>query len=68
VAQEVLAELGVEPDRVLLVYNKIDRLADEPLGNEPAAWVSARTGAGLDELRRQITRRLSKSAAALAAR
>jgi GTP-binding protein HflX len=68
VAQEVLAELGVEPDRVLLVYNKIDRLADEPLGVEEAAWVSARTGAGVDELRRLISRRLAKSSAALAAR
>jgi GTP-binding protein HflX len=69
VAQEVLGELGVEPERVLLVYNKIDRLGEAPRLEPDAVWVSARTGAGLDLLRRAIARRLARAGApALAAR
>jgi GTP-binding protein HflX len=68
VAQEVLAELGVEPDRVLRVYNKIDRLGEAPRVDQDAAWVSARSGAGLDDLRRVVAGRLARSAAAAGAR
>jgi GTP-binding protein HflX len=63
VAQEVLAELGVEPDRVLYVYNKIDRLGEPARSADGAVWVSARTGEGLDELRREVSRRQTKYAA-----
>jgi len=56
--QQVLAELGVEATPRLLVFNKTDLLEEterRQLGNSPrAAFVSALTGAGLDELRRQI--------------
>ncbi len=63
VAQDVLADLGVEPDRVLLVFNKVDRLGEEArLGGE-AVWVSARTGEGVAELRSAVARRLARSAA-----
>jgi GTP-binding protein HflX len=69
VAQDVLADLSVEPDRVLLVFNKVDRLGEEArLGGE-AVWVSARTGEGVAELRSAVARRLARSAAgAVAAR
>ena len=55
VGDEVLEDLGVEPERVLVVLNKIDlaRPGRVPKGRydlEPAA-VSASTGAGIEELR-----------------
>jgi len=60
VAEEVLAALDVDPERVLVVYNKVDRL---PAGEhvEPGApRVSALTGEGLDELRAAIADRLTR--------
>jgi GTP-binding protein HflX len=55
VAEEVLGELGVDPDRVVVVWNKIDRL---PAGERRApadGWaISAETGEGLAELRAAI--------------
>ncbi len=57
VAEEVLAELGVEPRRVLLAYNKTDRPCPGAL--DPAGLaISAATGAGLGELREAIVARL----------
>lgn len=54
VAEGVLDELGVSRDRVLLVYNKADRLGDgERLDGEGLA-ISALTGDGLEELREAI--------------
>ena len=58
VAEEVLGELGISEERVLRVYNKSDRVAPD---DRPAAgdlWVSARSGAGLEALRRAIAQRL----------
>jgi GTP-binding protein HflX len=55
VASEVLAELGVPPERVLTVWNKRDVAG--AVGPASAPRVSARTGAGMDELERQIARR-----------
>jgi GTP-binding protein HflX len=55
VAQEVLEELGVAPERILPVWNKIDvRGAARP---RDELRISALTGAGLAELTRAILRR-----------
>ena len=67
VGREVLAELGVDADRVLTVFNKTDLLNGQPTngpGEEgaEAVWISALTGAGLDELRSVIRARLDSSA------
>jgi len=52
VGEEVLRELGIEPERVIEVYNKVDRLEDD--FSEPdrkgSVVVSALTGAGIDGL------------------
>ncbi len=66
---ELLDELGVGPERVVFVANKTDLLNREELGTrcdmlhqERAAifWpVSARTGAGLPQMRKLIASRLS---------
>lgn len=58
VGEEVLEDLGVEPERILVVLNKIDlaspgRPRKGRLSLAPAA-VSASTGAGIDELRTAI--------------
>jgi GTP-binding protein HflX len=55
IAQEVLEELGVQPERILPVWNKTDVLgaARPPLGLR----ISALTGAGLPELTQAILRR-----------
>ncbi len=57
VGNEVLRDLGVDPDRVLEVFNKVDRVA-APAVRDEALAVSATTGEGLDELRRVIHHRL----------
>ncbi|KAA0253198.1 MAG: GTPase HflX [Acidobacteria bacterium] len=57
VAEEVLSELGVAPERVLLVLNK----SDLPGARSPGAEgmrVSAATGEGLDALRAAVVDRL----------
>lgn len=55
---KVLAELGVEETPRLEVFNKIDLLGEEErrqLQNSPrAAFVSALTGAGMEELRQRM--------------
>ena len=61
VAQQVLAELGVDSERIQLVYNKVDRLAGESRSGDGATWISARTGEGLDELRGVIQGRLGRT-------
>ena len=55
VASEVLAELGVPPERILLVFNKSDR---GTLGPRAELRVSALTGEGIRNLERAIGRRL----------
>ena len=66
VGREVLGDIGVDADRVLTVFNKTDLLNGQP-ANGPsgegaeAVWVSALTGAGLDELRAAIRVRLDGS-------
>jgi GTP-binding protein HflX len=60
--RQVLADLGVEEKPHLHVFNKTDLLDKEEqqrLGNSPrAAFVSALTGDGLEELRLQLDRLL----------
>jgi len=55
VGDEVLKGLGVAPERVLVVLNKIDRLGGDRLpqvpGGRRSVAVSARTGEGLGSLR-----------------
>ena len=51
IGDEVLRDLGVEEDRVLEVYNKSDRLGEEPrMLRRNAVAVSALTGDGVDRL------------------
>ncbi len=67
VAEEVLESLGVEPERLLRVFNKSDKLAFDEAGDGAPAQrpgadsvsISALTGAGLAELRNEIVRRLA---------
>ncbi len=58
VADEVLSELGVEPSKVLTVFNKIDRVTPGEAFDHGAMAVSAATGAGVPELRRTIAQRI----------
>jgi GTP-binding protein HflX len=54
VAEEVLAELGVEPDRVVTVLNKADLLSGPiPLAGDELV-ISAATGRGVDRLGRRL--------------
>lgn len=48
VVEEVLKDLGADPERILTVFNKADRLDDPPLPGGLA--VSALTGQGVDAL------------------
>ena len=64
VGREVLEDIGVEADRVLTVFNKVDLLNGQP-GNGAesparAVWVSALTGDGLDDLKTVIRGRLGE--------
>jgi GTP-binding protein HflX len=60
VGEEVMADLGIDPSRILEVHNKVDRF---PAGERPpsagAVAISAVTGEGIDELRARIARRLA---------
>ncbi|HZF10042.1 MAG TPA: GTPase HflX [Thermoanaerobaculia bacterium] len=64
VAEKVLDELGVDRARVLPVFNKSDLLSPlepgVPQGDPGGLWVSARTGAGIPELRAEIARCLAR--------
>ena len=60
IAGETFEELGVDPSRILLVFNKVDRLPDGERSAPPGAFaVSAVTKAGLVDLRAEIARRLT---------
>ncbi|MGH9381011.1 MAG: GTPase HflX [Thermoanaerobaculia bacterium] len=61
VGEEVLAGLGVTPERVLTVYNKRDLWNGTGIATpeENAVAVSATTGAGLDTLKRALAERLT---------
>ncbi|BCX80787.1 GTPase [Methylomarinovum caldicuralii] len=63
---DVLDELGVARDRVLEVYNQIDRLDRQPRlerdaqGRPRRVWLSAATGAGLELLKEALAERLGE--------
>lgn len=60
VVEEVLHELGADPDKILTVFNKVD-MVDIISGNEKVgSYVSAKTGAGIKELLDTIETRLAK--------
>ncbi|MBO0867523.1 MAG: GTPase HflX [Micromonosporaceae bacterium] len=70
---EVLTEVGAERVPELLVVNKLDAADEETLLRLKRQWpdavfVSARTGAGIDELRVAIESRLPRPAVELLAR
>lgn len=60
VGEEVLASLGVDPAGCVLALNKLDLLEDPPNPplQRPAVALSARTSAGLEELRRVLRQRI----------
>lgn len=60
VGEEVLASLGVDPTACVLALNKVDLLEDPPPPplQRPAVALSARTGAGLEELREALRQRI----------
>ena len=58
VASEVLRELGVDPERVFLVFNKRDRIADPALVAPDGLWISAATGEGVERLKEAVAARL----------
>ena len=53
----MLADLGVAPERVIRVFNKSDLVAGADGRNGDALWISAATGAGVDELKAELARR-----------
>lgn len=62
--EEVLAELGIDPARILRVYNKIDLLSPEERAEleseDPKALsISARTGWGVERLLEALSRQLN---------
>lgn len=66
----VLGELGLADRPTILVHNKIDRLGTSPFPWRPGSGcvaTSAKTGAGLDDLRHEIAACLMGTAAAAAA-
>jgi len=62
VAEEVMRELGVDPQRVLTVFNKVDRLARPVAVGSGDLLLSARTGSGVGALRGALARRLGLAA------
>jgi len=67
--ESVLAELGLVDRPTVLVFNKIDRLGRPPFAWRPGSGrvaISAKTGAGLDELRQEILHCLNGTATAAA--
>ncbi|ADY57488.1 GTP-binding proten HflX [Syntrophobotulus glycolicus DSM 8271] len=58
IVDEILGELGASAKPAIIVLNKIDKLADNPVilsrENRPVIEISARTGLGLDHLKHGI--------------
>ena len=54
VGEEVLADLGVDPSRVLPVFNKMDRCAGDTGAVGDHLVVSAKTGEGVDALKTHL--------------
>ncbi len=64
VGEQVLADLGAEPDRILTVYNKCDRIGENARIPPAGLAISALTGEGLEALRCEMLRRLVPKPAA----
>lgn len=60
VAEEVMASLGVDGDRILTVYNKSDRVDPAEPRQAGELRLSALSGEGLDDLREAIADRLAR--------
>lgn len=60
VGNEVLADLGVESNRVLVVFNKADKVGETVRRRDSGLWVSALTGDGVDELKRAIVEAMDR--------
>ena len=58
VGEAVLQDLGVDADRVLTLFNKADLAGNTSRSTEAALWISARTGSGLEEMKKAILERL----------
>jgi 50S ribosomal subunit-associated GTPase HflX len=58
VADAVLADLGVEPEKIVKVFNKMDRLGPEEEPGNGEIWISAETGEGMDRLHSALAARL----------
>ena len=65
VAEGVLADLGVAPERILRVFNKSDRVTASGVGGTggDGVWISALTGEGIDDLKAELARRAERIAA-----
>ncbi len=59
VAEEVLKEMGVEPERILLAFNKCDAKGALAVPSD-GLKISAVTGEGLDALKQAVVARLEK--------
>ena len=57
VGEEVLRDLGIDPERVIEVYNKVDRAGNGGLKAAATLWISALTGRGVDRLTKVIADR-----------
>ena len=58
VGEEVLQDLGTNPEKILTVFNKADKLGESIQAVEGCSLVSALTGKGLAGLRTEMLRRL----------
>jgi GTP-binding protein HflX len=58
VGEAVLQDLGVEADKVMTLFNKSDLVGETTRPAGEALWISARTGTGLESLKRSILKRL----------
>jgi len=58
VGEAVLQDLGVDGDRVVRLFNKSDLAGEPARSTEDALWISARTGSGLEGMKKAILERL----------
>ena len=58
VGEAVLQDLGVDADKVVTLFNKSDLIGEMARSAAGALWISARTGAGLENLKKAILGRL----------
>jgi len=61
VGEAVLQDLGVDADRVVTLFNKSDLVGVPGRGADGGLWVSARTGYGLEAMKKAILERLQPS-------